>query len=183
MTEAATTSPSSLEWLDGPPPVRSWASSPGVRRSMMSNTSKDTGPELLLLDALRAAGLSFAAHAHPVLGLRRRADAVFARARLAVFMDGCFWHRCPEHWRGVVTNAPYWEPKLERNWERDRETDAALRMEHGYEVVRVWEHELKSADGLAAAVARIRDVVLRRTGGAGEYEGPDTGAAQAGGGG
>jgi DNA mismatch endonuclease (patch repair protein) len=147
---------------------------------MLSNRSEGTGPELLLLDAMRAAGLRFVAHARPLQGVVRRADAVFTLARVCVFMDGCFWHLCPEHSRPVRTNGDeYWNPKLLRNRERDRDTDSRL-VVAGYAVVRLWEHEVKDAALLAAAVARLRELVDRRCGRA-EVEGPDKEAAGAGG--
>ena len=77
---------------------------------------------------------------------RRRADILFTRARIAVFVDGCFWHGCPEHETRPASNATWWAAKLTRNVERDRETDAHLD-ELGWVVFRVWEH----ADMAAAA--------------------------------
>ncbi len=82
----------------------------------------------------------------PLKGLRRRADLVFTRRRLAVFVDGCFWHRCPLHGTAPRNNAAWWQAKLDRNVERDRDTDAALAAS-GWAVARVWEHE----DAAAAA--------------------------------
>lgn len=68
-----------------------------------------------------------------------RPDVVFPRARVAVFVDGCFWHRCPEHCQMPKANRDYWEPKLTRNVERDREADAALKSA-GWTVLRFFEH-------------------------------------------
>ena len=80
-----------------------------------------------------------------------RVDIAFPRAKLAVFVDGCFWHRCPEHGTDPRANASYWGPKLDRNVQRDRETDALL--EHdGWSVIRVWEHE--DPDQAAALVIK-----------------------------
>ena len=79
---------------------------------------------------------------------RRRADIVFPKQRVAVFVDGCFWHRCPDHATFPKTNAEWWRAKLARNWERDRETDQLL-IANGWRVVRVWEHE-SLADALEA---------------------------------
>jgi len=70
---------------------------------------------------------------------RRTIDIAFTRRRLAVFVDGCFWHRCPVHATYPASNAPWWAHKLERNVERDQETDAALR-DAGWQVIRIWEH-------------------------------------------
>jgi DNA mismatch endonuclease (patch repair protein) len=80
---------------------------------------------------------------------------VFRRARVAVFVDGCFWHGCPDHFRPPRTNADYWGPKVERNRARDRDTDDRLLVE-GWTVVRVWEHE-----AVATALARILAAVGR----------------------
>ncbi len=76
--------------------------------------------------------------------MRRRADLVFPRARVAVFVDGCFWHRCPVHGTSPKSNAQWWQDKLDGNERRDRETDETLRGA-GWIVVRVWEHEAPDA--------------------------------------
>ena len=85
-------------------------------------------------------------------------DVVFTRAKVAVFIDGCFWHVCPEHATWPKTNATWWRNKLEGNVARDRETDERLK-DLGWEVVRIWEH----VDPLAAAV-RVEEVLRRRAG-------------------
>jgi DNA mismatch endonuclease (patch repair protein) len=86
-------------------------------------------------------------------GLRVVPDTVFPRARVAVFVDGCWWHRCPEHGVTPKSNTAYWLPKLARNVERDREVDTAL-ASAGWTVVRAWEHEVRAdADRLAAMIA------------------------------
>jgi len=86
---------------------------------------------------------------YPPLGDRRRADIVLTRRRIAIFIDGCFWHSCPDHATQPKRNAEYWLPKLRRNVERDRETDVALRTA-GWTVLRFWEHE--SAASVAAQI-------------------------------
>ena len=78
--------------------------------------------------------------APPLKGVRRTADLVFRPVKVAVFVDGCFWHRCPDHATDPKTNSDYWKPKLERNVERDRDTDAQLE-QAGWLSIRVWEHE------------------------------------------
>jgi DNA mismatch endonuclease (patch repair protein) len=79
--------------------------------------------------------------------LKVRADIVFTRQRLAVFVDGCFWHACPQHGTTPITNTTYWSPKLQRNAERDRAVNAALTAS-GWQVVRIWAHEpVESACG------------------------------------
>jgi DNA mismatch endonuclease, patch repair protein len=89
-------------------------------------------------------------------GARVRPDIVFAGARVAVFCDGCFWHRCPEHATDPKTNAAYWMPKLAENVRRDREADRSLRVA-GWTVVRVWEHEI--GDNIEAVAGHIVEVV------------------------
>jgi DNA mismatch endonuclease (patch repair protein) len=116
------------------------ASTPGVRKSMQANKSRDTGPELALRRAVHALGLRYRVSVRPLPGVRRTADLVFTRAKVAVFLDGCFWHGCPEHHTKSATNADYWADKIVKNHARDRDTDALLEAA-GWVVVRVWEHE------------------------------------------
>lgn len=106
---------------------------------MTSNRRRDTGPELAVRTLLHAVGLRYRVDFAP-LGGRRRADIVFTRAKVAVFIDGCFWHGCPLHATYPKRNSEYWLPKLRRNTERDRETDQSL-LSAGWTVVRFWEHE------------------------------------------
>lgn len=135
---------------------RPTASSPGARRRMVRQARRDTKPELDLRRALHAAGLRFRVERAPLAGLRRRADIVFGPARIAVYVDGCFWHSCPEHATAPRSNAGWWAEKLQRNRDRDRETDTRL-IAAGWLPVHVWEHE----DSLIAA-ERIRELVLQR---------------------
>ncbi|MEV5559697.1 very short patch repair endonuclease [Nonomuraea wenchangensis] len=116
------------------------ASSEGVRKSMQSNRGKDTRPELALRRAVHALGLRYRVSVRPLPSIRRTADLVFTKAKVAVFMDGCFWHGCPDHHTKSATNAEYWAEKVRRNRERDAETDRLLQ-EAGWTVIRVWEHE------------------------------------------
>lgn len=119
---------------------------------MLSNRRRDTAPELRVRRILHAAGLRYRVDFAP-LGGRRRADIVFTRHRIAVFIDGCFWHGCPRHATMPKTNSNYWLPKLERNIERDRATDALLRSV-GWTVLRYWEHETPAdvAQAIADAI-------------------------------
>ncbi|MFL6122979.1 very short patch repair endonuclease [Actinophytocola sp.] len=130
----------------------SWASSEGVRRSMQSNKGRDTRPELALRRAVHALGLRYRVSVRPVPTVRRTADIVFPRARIAVFLDGCFWHGCPDHHTVAKTNADYWADKVEQNRRRDRETDELLK-QAGWHVIRVWEHEPSEESAIRIAEA------------------------------
>jgi DNA mismatch endonuclease (patch repair protein) len=135
----------------------SWASSPGVRRSMQANRRVDTVPEQRLRSALHRRGLRFRKdHRIDAHGLRVRADVVFPRARVAVFVDGCFWHCCPDHTTQPKTHQAYWSAKLRGNIKRDRSVDAALESA-AWTVIRVWEHERSEE-----AASRIEAIVRPR---------------------
>jgi DNA mismatch endonuclease, patch repair protein len=141
----------------------SWASSPRTRAVMRGNRSRDTRPELALRSVVHAMGLRYRVAARPLPNWRRTADMVFSRAQVAVFVDGCFWHGCPEHYVPSASNVGYWEDKVARNKERDRETDAFLREAH-WIVIRCWAHEDMGevAQTVADAVrARIADQTIR----------------------
>src|ERR1700722_7709284 len=126
---------------------------------MQSNKARDTKPEVALRSAVHALGLRYRVSERPIRELRRTADLVFTRAKVAVFLDGCFWHGCPAHHTVAVTNADFWAEKVETNKARDRDTDRRL-SEAGWTSVRVWEHE----DSEEAAI-RVRDAVTQRRGG------------------
>lgn len=133
-----------------------FASSEQVDRKMSRLARRDTAPEMALRRELHRLGLRYFVHRRPVPGLRREADIVFPRARMAVFVDGCFWHGCPEHGRREHrTNGWYWPEKIERNRRRDRDTDDQLE-EAGWTVVRVWEHE--DLSGAAQLIMRSLSV-------------------------
>jgi DNA mismatch endonuclease (patch repair protein) len=133
----------------------SWASSPAVRNVMRANRNKNTKPEILLRSSLHAMGLRYRVAYRPVAGLRRTADIVFTKARVAVFIDGCFWHGCPDHYRPSTRNSEFWSAKIEGNRARDIETTALL-SSAGWTVIRVWEHE-----AINSAAQRVRDAVRR----------------------
>jgi DNA mismatch endonuclease (patch repair protein) len=120
---------------------------------MQSNKGRDTRPELAVRRAVHALGLRYRVGMRPLPKLRRTADLVFTRAKVAVFIDGCFWHGCPTHHTVAATNAAFWAEKVRRTRERDNETDQHL-AEQGWTVVRVWEHD----DPLEVA-ARIRSII------------------------
>jgi len=107
---------------------------------MLANRRRDTGPELAVRRLIHAQGLRYRVDFAPLARLRTRADLVFTRQKIAVFIDGCFWHMCSEHFIFPKTNRSYWEPKLARNAARDRRTNQAL-AEAGWLVLRYWEHE------------------------------------------
>jgi len=123
---------------------------------MQSNKGRDTKPELALRSAVHARGLRYRVSAKPLEGVRRTADLVFPRAKVAVFLDGCFWHGCPEHHTVASANAKFWADKVEGNRKRDRDTDGRL-AEAGWVSVRIWEHE----DAVEAA-RRVEEIVRAR---------------------
>ena len=135
----------------------SFASSDAVRRKMQAQRGRDTGCEIALRRQLWAMGLRYRLHIRPVPSLRREADFIFVRARVAVFVDGCFWHGCPQHGNAPRANSAYWAPKLAGNRARDVDTDLRLAAA-GWLVLRFWEH----CDAAAAAEAVIRAVENRR---------------------
>ncbi|WP_032404484.1 very short patch repair endonuclease [Rhodococcoides fascians] len=101
---------------------------------------RDTKPEVALRRALHRRGLRYFVDRAPLKGMRRRADLVFPRRKVAVYVDGCFWHSCPVHATKPRNNAQWWADKLAANVARDRDTDEKLLAE-GWRVVRIWEHE------------------------------------------
>lgn len=126
----------------------------GRRRNMRAIRRRDTKPEVALRKLLHAAGLRFRTDLRIDLGaVKPRPDIVFTRRKVAIFVDGCFWHSCPEHGRPPSANSAYWSPKLAGNRERDHRYDEALGRA-GWLVVRVWEHEPAedTATRVAAAV-------------------------------
>lgn len=134
-----------------PYPVPSSATASAV---MKGNQSRDTRPEVAVRSALHRRGLRFRKdYLLRVDGRRYRPDIVFTRQRVAVFLDGCFWHGCPKHGRTPRANNTYWSAKLARNVARDRQNDEALK-DADWQVVRLWEHE-----SVEAAVTTIEAVV------------------------
>lgn len=133
--------------------TESWASSDHARRSMRGNRSRDTAPELAVRRLVHAMGMRYRVNARPLPTLRRTADLVFSRRRVAVFIDGCFWHGCPDHHRLPRANADYWTAKVARNRARDAATDETLRAA-GWTVLRFWSHvdPADVADAVRAAV-------------------------------
>jgi DNA mismatch endonuclease (patch repair protein) len=131
------------------------ASSEAVRRRMRSQRKRDTTPELLLRSALHAAGKRYRVH-YPIPGSPRRSiDIAFLRRRLAVFVDGCFWHGCPVHGHQARVNQDWWARKISRNRERDCETNQML-VDAGWTVLRIWEHE-----DLDTALSMVDDALTK----------------------
>jgi DNA mismatch endonuclease (patch repair protein) len=138
-----------------PPTERPPASSEAVKRRMKRTKRRDTPSELALRKNLREAGLRYRVD-WQLPQTRRRADVAFPALRLAVFVDGCFWHGCPDHGTWPKTNASWWRAKLLRNVERDRATDHYLRA-LGWRVLRFWAHE-----DMARAARTITLIVLKK---------------------
>jgi DNA mismatch endonuclease (patch repair protein) len=124
---------------------------------MLANRNRDTAPELLVRSLVHAAGLRYRVAEKPLPKMRRTADMVFRPVKVAVFIDGCFWHGCPDHFVMPKTNQPYWEDKISRNIQRDRDTDSRL-AEAGWLVLRFWEH----LEPQACANTVIEAVTARR---------------------
>ena len=133
-----------------------------VSAQMQRMPRSSTGPEILIRKELHRRGLRFRIGDRVLPG---RPDIVFTAARIAVFVDGCFWHSCPDHGILPKNNRDWWREKLARNVERDREKDAQLE-EMGWTVVHVWEHEPPptAADTIERLWRAARVVTTRRPG-------------------
>ncbi|MGW0024713.1 very short patch repair endonuclease [Rhodococcus sp. NPDC003383] len=117
------------------------AQDPGRSRNMRAIRRTDTRPEVALRSQLHRLGYRFRKDHRLDLGdVKVRPDIVFTKRKVAVFVDGCFWHVCPIHGRRPSVNEWYWDPKLSKNVERDRRSNEALE-KAGWAVVRIWEHE------------------------------------------
>ncbi len=129
------------------------ASSELVRHVMLANFGT-TKPERRLRSALHRAGIRFRVDCRPIPEIRCAADVVFPRQRVCIFVDGCFWHGCPMHFRVPNTNADWWAEKIRDNARRDSVQTLALQRA-GWEVVRIWEHELRTDAGICKVVSMI----------------------------
>lgn len=125
---------------------------------MLGNKGRDTKPEVAVRRLLHAGGLRYRVGAQPEPDLRRTADILFTKKRIAVFIDGCYWHGCPEHYTVPKANAAFWRDKLKRNRERDVETTRLLE-ERGWSVMRFWTHE--TPQEIAAAIERAAGLAGR----------------------
>ena len=122
---------------------------------MQTQRVRDTEPEMAIRRALHSRGHRYRVDVRPVPDVRRKADLVFVTARVAVFVDGCFWHGCPQHGhRRYRVNSNYWNAKIRRNRERDKETTERL-LEAAWTVVRIWEH-VPIPDAVAAVEDALR---------------------------
>lgn len=137
-------------------PARPSASSAAVRRRMQATLRRDTPGELALRTILHRLGLRFRVD-WPLPGFRRRADIVFVRARVVVFVDGCFWHGCRTHGTWPKKNSAWWRAKITANRQRDLDTNRRLRRDR-WTVVRVWSHD-SLPDAAVRIAALVRDLV------------------------
>ena len=131
-------------------------SSEAALKRMKAAKPKDTVPERALRSVLYRKGLRFRIDMKPIKELNRKADIVFRPAKVAVFVDGCFWHGCPIHGTQAKANAEFWDQKIKQNQERDKDTVIQLEAA-GWRVIRVWEHE--DPEG---AAQEIYDIVVKR---------------------
>ncbi|MEW9309921.1 very short patch repair endonuclease [Labrys neptuniae] len=135
------------------------AVAPATRQRMQCTAQRDNLYERALRAMLHRRGLRFRTHQRLIEGTRRTADLAFLGARVAVLIDGCFWHGCPMHGTWPKNNAAWWRTKIEANIARDRDTDMRLQRS-GWQVIRVWEHE-----AIEAVAERIERIVHDRKSG------------------
>jgi DNA mismatch endonuclease (patch repair protein) len=140
------------------------AITPGRSRNMAGIRRTDTKPELALRSALHKLGYRFRKDFRvDADGIKVRPDIVFTRLRIAVFVDGCFWHSCPDHGHAPTSNVWYWSEKLARNCARDTHVSTALTAA-GWTVLRCWEHEpvAEVIDRLISEISHAQDVLCER---------------------
>lgn len=125
-----------------------------TRNVMRANKRSSTQPELRIRKLVHASGLRYRIDTKPEKDLNRRADIVFRQAKVAVFIHGCFWHGCPRHFKSPKTNKRFWQTKIERNIQRDKETRNILR-KRGWRVIEIWEHQ--SSESGARSIVRVVD--------------------------
>jgi len=131
-------------------------SSKAALNRMKAAKPRDTAPEKALRSELHKKGLHYRIDAKPVKELNRRADIVFRSAKVAVFVDGCFWHGCPIHGTQAKANAEFWKNKIKQNQIRDANTNQILK-KAGWKVIRVWEHESPEK-----ASRKIYSIIMKR---------------------
>ncbi|MEV3946439.1 very short patch repair endonuclease [Streptomyces halstedii] len=138
-------------------------SSPSVSARMSRQARRDTAPEVAVRKLLHASGYRYRLNERVPHMSRRTIDIAFTRAKVAVFLDGCFWHGCPDHATRPKSNAEWWRQKLDKNMARDAETTAHL-VSEGWTVLRFWEHQPPSQVAEVVAEVVDRERSSRRTG-------------------
>jgi len=118
------------------------ASSDQVRRVMQANYGDELSPERILRNLIYRSGFRYRKNFSPITGFRCKADLVFLRLRLCVFIDGCFWHGCPLHFQCPKQNGLWWQEKISETVARDTRQAQQLRS-HGWHILRIWEHEIR----------------------------------------
>ncbi len=131
-------------------------SSDAALKRMKAAKPRDTVPEKALRSALFKKGVRYKIDARPVKELNRRADIVFRSAKVAIFVDGCFWHGCPIHGTQAKANAEFWKNKIKQNQIRDEDTNKQLK-KAGWRVIRVWEHKNPEK-----ASQKIYNIIMKR---------------------
>lgn len=141
---------------------RPQASSEAVARRMSTFPRRDTEPEIRLRRELHRRGLRYRVDA-PIPGIpRRRSDILFSRTKIVIFVDGCYWHGCPNHFRPAGRNREWWQKKILENQARDRDTQEWLESQ-GWLVLRFWEHDDPSiAANQVESTVRGRGVAVKR---------------------
>jgi DNA mismatch endonuclease (patch repair protein) len=131
-------------------------SSSAALNRMKAAKPRDTAPEKALRSELYKKGLRYRVDVRPIKELNRRADIVFQSAKVAIFVDGCFWHGCPKHGTQAKANAEFWKNKIKQNQIRDMETNQLLK-KAGWKVIRVWEHEdsAKMSERIYKIIAKL----------------------------
>lgn len=140
---------------------RPGASSPSVRSRMRLQRRRDTDAELQVRKRLHAAGVRYRVDVRPEKDLRIRGDIVWRGLRIIVFIDGCYWHGCPDHATRPKANADWWACKLDGNVARDRRADRELTA-RGWTVLRYWEHEHPAEVAVAIKTIVDRHKVVHR---------------------
>lgn len=133
------------------------ASSLAAKRRMEAAKPRDTLPEIKLRTALEELGIPFEVDVKPIEDINRRADILIREDKIAIFVDGCFWHGCPIHGTQAKANSLFWTEKIERNKDRDLDTNRRLEAS-GWTVIRIWEHE----DHINAAKQIAETINIRR---------------------
>ncbi|MCE0507437.1 very short patch repair endonuclease [Microbacterium sp. KKR3/1] len=119
---------------------------------MRGNRSRDTKPEVEVRRLLHRRGFRYRVQVRPIASLRRTADIAFVRRRIAIFIDGCFWHGCPDHYVESKSNTKYWGAKISANVSRDSDTNSVLEAA-GWTVLRFWTH--LSPEEIADSIANV----------------------------